>query len=43
MRGARTILTPEHVEVRLVPAGLGRRFVALLVDAGSAVALDDQG
>jgi len=37
--GARTILTPEHVEVRLAPAGLGRRFVALLVDAGSSVAL----
>jgi uncharacterized RDD family membrane protein YckC len=36
---ARTILTPEHVEVRLAPAGLGRRFIALLVDAGSALAL----
>ena len=39
MSGARTILTPEHVEVRLAPAGRGRRFVALLVDAGSSVAL----
>jgi uncharacterized RDD family membrane protein YckC len=35
----RTILTPEHVEVRLSPAGLGRRFVAVLVDALAAVAL----
>ena len=39
MNGARTILTPEHVEVRLTPAGLGRRFVAVLVDSFSAVAL----
>jgi uncharacterized RDD family membrane protein YckC len=36
---ARTILTPEHVEVRLTPAGLGRRFVAVLVDSFSALAL----
>lgn len=36
---ARTILTPEHVEVRLVPGGLGRRFIALLVDAACAVTL----
>jgi len=36
---ARRILTPEHVEVRLVPAGLGRRFLALLVDAACALAL----
>jgi uncharacterized RDD family membrane protein YckC len=36
---ARTILTPEHVEVRLAPAGLGRRFVAVLVDAACAGAL----
>lgn len=34
MRGtkARLILTPEHVEIRLDPAGLGSRFIALLVD-----------
>jgi uncharacterized RDD family membrane protein YckC len=32
-RGKRTIVTPEHVEVRLTPAGLGSRFIALLVDA----------
>jgi uncharacterized RDD family membrane protein YckC len=38
-RRPRTILTPEHVEVRLVPAGLGRRFVAVLVDAACALAL----
>jgi uncharacterized RDD family membrane protein YckC len=36
---ARTILTPEHVEVRLTPAGLGRRFVAVLVDSVSAAAV----
>ena len=28
----RRIVTPEHVEIRLDPAGLGRRFVALVVD-----------
>ena len=31
-RGERLILTPEHVPIRLVPAGLGSRFLALLVD-----------
>jgi uncharacterized RDD family membrane protein YckC len=36
---ARTILTPEHVEVRLVPAGPGRRLIALLLDACSAIAV----
>jgi uncharacterized RDD family membrane protein YckC len=36
---ARLILTPEHVEVRLRPAGLGRRFLALLVDACCALAV----
>jgi uncharacterized RDD family membrane protein YckC len=36
---AHTILTPEHVEIRLVPAGLGRRFLAVLVDALCATAL----
>ena len=25
-------MTPEHVEVRLEPAGLGSRFIALVVD-----------
>jgi uncharacterized RDD family membrane protein YckC len=29
---SRVIVTPEHVEIRLEPAGLGSRFVALLVD-----------
>ncbi len=38
-RRARTILTPEQVEVRLAPAGLGRRFLAVLVDALCAAAL----
>jgi len=28
----RVILTPEHVEIRLEPAGVGSRFVALIVD-----------
>jgi uncharacterized RDD family membrane protein YckC len=28
----RVILTPEHVEIRLEPAGLGSRFIALIVD-----------
>jgi uncharacterized RDD family membrane protein YckC len=34
MRAARprVILTPEHVEIRLEPAGLGSRFIALIVD-----------
>lgn len=27
------IVTPEHVEIRLLPAGLGSRFLALSVDA----------
>ncbi len=39
MSGTRTILTPEHVIVRLQPAGLGRRFIAVLVDACSSTAL----
>ncbi|MBI4616562.1 MAG: RDD family protein [Planctomycetes bacterium] len=26
------LVTPEHVEIRLVPAGLGSRFLALLID-----------
>jgi uncharacterized RDD family membrane protein YckC len=31
-RGERLIMTPEHVPIRLAPAGLGSRFLALLVD-----------
>lgn len=31
--GARVILTPEHVQVELTPAGLGSRFLALLLDS----------
>jgi len=31
-RGERLILTPEHVPIRLSPAGLGSRFLALLTD-----------
>jgi uncharacterized RDD family membrane protein YckC len=31
-RAERRVLTPEHVPIRLSPAGLGSRFVALLVD-----------
>jgi uncharacterized RDD family membrane protein YckC len=29
---ARLIVTPEHVEMRLEPAGLGSRFIALVID-----------
>jgi uncharacterized RDD family membrane protein YckC len=29
---SRVVVTPEHVEIHLEPAGLGRRFVALVVD-----------
>jgi uncharacterized RDD family membrane protein YckC len=32
VRPGRVILTPEHVEIRLEPAGLGSRFIALVVD-----------
>lgn len=35
---ARVVLTPEHVEIRLEPAGLGRRFLALLADLVLVVA-----
>ncbi len=31
-RPSRVILTPEHVEIRLEPAGLGSRFIALMID-----------
>ncbi len=32
-------MTPEHVEVRLTPGGLGSRFIALLVDAALTLAI----
>jgi uncharacterized RDD family membrane protein YckC len=31
-RAERVILTPEHVPIRLTPAGLGSRFLAVLLD-----------
>jgi uncharacterized RDD family membrane protein YckC len=31
-RRERRIVTPEHVQIRLTPAGLGSRFLALMVD-----------
>lgn len=31
-RAERVILTPEHVPIRLTPAGLGSRFLAMFVD-----------
>jgi uncharacterized RDD family membrane protein YckC len=31
-RSAPVVLTPEHVPIRLFPAGLGARFLALMVD-----------
>lgn len=43
-RAERLILTPEHVPIRLAPAGLGSRFLALFVDVviilGLAAVLD---
>ncbi len=35
----RVILTPEHVEIRLEPAGLGSRYIALIVDLVLVTAL----
>lgn len=35
----RVILTPEHVPIRLVPAGLGSRFLALITDSFIATAV----
>ncbi|MCP4660581.1 MAG: RDD family protein [bacterium] len=35
----RLVLTPEHVRVRLVPAGLGSRFAALMTDTFLIMAL----
>jgi uncharacterized RDD family membrane protein YckC len=31
-RAERVILTPEHVPIRLIPAGLGSRFLAMFLD-----------
>lgn len=41
MRSARdrVILTPEHVEIRLSPAGAGSRYLALIMDSLFVVAL----
>ena len=39
MRRERLILTPEHVEIRLQPAGPGSRFVALITDAVVVLAM----
>jgi len=33
VRRAATITTPEHVEIRLEPAGAGSRFLAIVIDA----------
>ena len=38
-RAERVILTPEHVPIRLTPAGLGSRFIAVLFDFFIAVAI----
>lgn len=38
MSGQRLVLTPEQVEIRLEPAGAGRRFLALLVDSALVLA-----
>lgn len=38
-RREREVLTPEHVQIRLTPAGLGSRFLALVVDASLIVSL----
>lgn len=38
-RRERVILTPEHVQIRLVPAGPGSRFLALILDALLALSL----
>jgi uncharacterized RDD family membrane protein YckC len=35
----RLILTPEHVEIRLDPAGLGSRFIAVVIDFVLVLAL----
>lgn len=38
-RSAPVVLTPEHVPIRLFPAGLGARFLALMVDASLIMGL----
>ncbi|HVE40123.1 MAG TPA: RDD family protein [Planctomycetota bacterium] len=38
-RSAPVVLTPEHVPIRLFPAGLGARFLALMVDTAIILAL----
>jgi len=38
-RTERVILTPEHVPIRLTPAGLGSRFLAVLLDFVIATAI----
>jgi uncharacterized RDD family membrane protein YckC len=38
VRRERVILTPEQVEIRLEPAGPGRRFLALVVDSAIVLA-----
>lgn len=35
----RVVVTPEQVEIRLLPAGLGRRGLALMVDSLAAIAV----
>src|SRR5688572_6508943 len=35
----RVVVTPEQVEIRLRPAGLGRRGLALMVDTACALAV----
>ena len=37
--GELKVLTPEHVEIALVPAGLGSRFLAVLADGMIVIAL----
>jgi len=38
-RSAPVVLTPEHVPIRLFPAGLGARFLALMIDTLIILAL----
>lgn len=39
MSSRRLILTPEHVQIELTPAGLGSRFLALVVDSSLLLVL----
>ena len=34
-----TVITPEHVPIELIPAGMGRRILALLLDLGLCIGL----